>query len=102
VYIFALLDDVDWRKTFSGKNTAFDVILENISSSVVSHAATRSSKFFLPALGAGLLPRCTLMGLENGRIQRNALRSQVNNASLEEVKEARLERSGDISVIKNG
>jgi uncharacterized membrane protein YcaP (DUF421 family) len=32
----------------------------------------------------------------------SALRSQANVASLEEVKEARLERSGDISVIKNG
>jgi uncharacterized membrane protein YcaP (DUF421 family) len=31
----------------------------------------------------------------------SALRSQANVAKLEEVKEAHLERSGDISVIKN-
>jgi uncharacterized membrane protein YcaP (DUF421 family) len=127
VYVAALFMVRLGEKRFMGKNTAFDMVLGIIFGSVISRAITGSSPFF-PTLAAALVLVLlhwlfstlsfytdwfgTLVKGHNrvlvkgGEIQWDAMRqSHISEKDLmsalrSEAHVARLERSGDISVIK--
>jgi uncharacterized membrane protein YcaP (DUF421 family) len=82
------------QKRFICKNKAFDMMLGIILGSVLSRAITGNDPIF-PTIGAGMI----LVGIHSKKDLEMALYTNGKVIDFNQVKVARFERSGDISVI---